>query len=423
MNRNTNSHMPYKEMRETRKETGKELSATKPKPGQQGFQEPGFRQQDPADHETLQLQGTTLGTTRGTATGWIRWCGGLAFTFIIALVSYYLGKLPGLDHVGALACAILTAIIYRQFIGYPETLRPGIQFASKKLLRFAIILFGLKLNMDVVLHQGLGLLARDVVTILFAIGATLLLARWLKADMSLSLLLGIGTGVCGAAAIAAVSPIMKAKEEDTAIGAGLIALVGTLFAIAYTVVRPFLPFTPVEYGTWAGISLHEIAHVALAGATAGIDGLEIALLAKLGRVFLLVPLSFILLFWMNHRNNKKGAGGAGETYLRGETESENIKETTETASANVASKIEFPWFLIGFILMSLFGSYVLGKTITFPEAMQNDISVVSSFLLSMAMIGFGLNVNLKDVRSKALRPLLVMIIVSVMLSGLSYLMV
>lgn len=403
MNRNINTHMPYKEMREeaykeARKEAGKELSASKPKPGEQGSQELAFRQQMPAEHGTT--KGTTLGTTRGTSSGWLRWCGGLAFTFGIALASYYLGKLPGLDHVGALACAILIAVIYRQFAGYPEVLRPGIQFASKKLLRFAIILFGLKLNMDVVLHQGLGLLARDVVTILFAIGATLLLAKWLKADMSLSLLLGIGTGVCGAAAIAAVSPIVKAKEEDTAIGAGLIALVGTLFAIAYTVVRPFLPFKPVEYGTWAGISLHEIAHVALAGAPAGTDGLAIALLAKLGRVFLLVPLSFVLLFWMNRKNNKK-----------------------QIPSANAASKIEFPWFLIGFILMSLFGSYVLGQAITLPEAIMNDISVVTSFLLSMAMIGLGLNVSLKDVRSKALRPLLVMVIVSVMLSGLAYLMV
>ncbi|TGU71773.1 putative sulfate exporter family transporter, partial [Mesorhizobium sp. M00.F.Ca.ET.186.01.1.1] len=144
------------------------------------------------------------------------------------------------------------------------------------------------------------------------------------------LMLGVGTGVCGAAAIAAVSPIIQAKEEDTAIGVGIIALVGTIFAILYTVLRPFLPLSALDYGMWSGISLHEIAHVALAAAPAGQDGLAIGLLAKLGRVLLLVPLCFLLMFWMK-RSGK----------LQGE------------------AKVEFPWFLIGFLVMSLFGSYVL----------------------------------------------------------------
>lgn len=129
----------------------------------------------------------------------------------------------------------------------------------------------------------------------------MLLAKLFKANSSLSLLLGIGTGVCGAAAIAAVSPILKAKDEDTAIGAGIIALVGTIFAITYTILRPFLPLTDLQYGVWSGVGLHEIAHVALAGAPAGPDALAIALLAKLGRVFLLVPLSFILMYWMKRK--------------------------------------------------------------------------------------------------------------------------
>lgn len=335
--------------------------------------------------------------------GWMPWMGGLAFTFVIALASFYLGKLPGLDRIGALACAILIAVLYRQLFGYPEALRPGIQFASQKLLRFAIILFGLKLNMNVVLHQGLGLLARGVVVITFSMTAMLLLAKWLKADVSLSLLLGVGTGICGAAAIAAVSPIVKAKEEDTAIGVGLIALVGTLFAISYTVVRPFLPFDSLQYGAWAGISLHEIAHVALAGSPAGNDGLAMALLAKLGRVFLLVPFCFLLLWWMNRKTARQQA--------------------TNADVAGAGAKIEFPWFLIGFVAMSLLGSYVLGTVIVVPQQMMDGVSFLTSFLLTMAMIGLGLNVNLKEVRNRAIRPLLVLVIVSLMLSGLAFLFV
>lgn len=325
----------------------------------------------------------------------IRWLGGIGFTFIIALIGYFLSKAPGFDHVGQLACAIVIAVVYRQIWGYPEKIRPGIQFSAKKLLRFAIILFGLKLNIDVVFHQGLGLLARDVGTIVFAIAVTMLLAKLFKADTSLSLLLGIGTGVCGAAAIAAVSPILKAKDEDTAMGAGIIALVGTVFAIGYTLLRPLLPLTAMQYGIWSGISLHEIAHVALAGAPAGNDALAIALLAKLGRVFLLVPLSFILMYVM--KRSSKGQTPDGQN-----------------------AKIEFPWFLVGFIIMSLFNSYVLGHSITIPDHIMSDISFVTSFLLTMAMIGLGLNVSLKDLRNKAMRPLLAMAITSVLLSALTF---
>ncbi|WP_432775508.1 putative sulfate exporter family transporter [Brevibacillus gelatini] len=322
------------------------------------------------------------------------WLGGIAFTFAIALLGYGLACLPAFDRVGPLACAILIAVAYRQFWGYPEPLRSGIQFSAKQLLRLAIILYGLKLNVDIVLHQGLGLLVYDAGVIVFSIALTMLIAKWLKADTSLSLLLGVGTGVCGAAAIAAVSPIIRAKDEDTAIGVGIIALVGTIFAIAYTVLRPFLPVSAVAYGMWSGISLHEIAHVALAAAPAGQDGLAVGLLAKLGRVLLLVPLCFLLMFWM-----KRSGSVQGET------------------------KIAFPWFLLGFLGMSLFGSYVLGKQLPVSAAFHTVVAQLTTFVLTMAMVGLGLNVNLRALRTKAAKPLIAMSITSLLLSVLSYLLI
>ena len=315
---------------------------------------------------------------------------GIGFTALIACLGYGMVKLPGFDHVGPLACAIILAVIYRQVWGYPEALRSGIQISAKKLLRLAIVLFGLKLNVDVIFHQGATLLLYDLGTIVFAITATMLLANVLHADMGLSLLLGIGTGVCGAAAIAAVSPILKSKDDDTAMGVGIVALVGTVFSLAYTILRPFLDITNVQYGIWSGISLHEIAHVALAAAPAGQDALAMALLAKLGRVFLLIPLSLILMYWMNRRG-KEEAG----------------------------TKVDVPWFLLGFLGMSLLGSYVLADTLQSSTALNKLIADGTSFLLTMAMVGLGLNVNLRELRDKALRPLAAMLITSVVLSVLA----
>jgi len=312
---------------------------------------------------------------------------GIGFTVLIACIGFGLSKIPKLGYIGPFACAILVSVLYRHIVGYPETMRIGIQFSSKYFLRFAIVLYGLKLNMNVIFHQGLMIMIKSIITVLFSFFMLMLIAKWIKADMNLSLLLSIGTGICGAAAIAAISPIIKAKEEDTAMGIGIIALVGTIFSIIYTILFPFLHLSTAEYGTWSGLSLHEIANVALAAAPAGENALAFALLSKLSRVFLLIPVSFLLIIWMN----KKG-----------------IKKDTEV-------KLTFPWFLIGFILMSFLGSFFIGDLIETKE-LKTSLDFLTSFLLTMAMTGLGLNINAKELRMKAIRPFIAILITSFLLS-------
>ncbi|WP_225446565.1 YeiH family protein [Paenibacillus rhizovicinus] len=328
--------------------------------------------------------------------------GGIAFTFLIAAAGCGLSFLPGFHYAGQMACAILLAIGYRHFIGYPQPLRSGIQFASKNLLRFAIILYGVKLNITAIYRDGLGLLARDVVVVLFAVGCTMLLAKWMRADLKLSLLLGIGTGICGAAAIAAVSPILRSKDEDTAVSAGLIALVGTLFAVAYTLLRPLLGMTDLQYGVWSGTSLHEIAHAALAASPAGQDALALALLAKLGRVFLLVPMCLALVYIQRVISRRRGS---------------KTGEHSEKQSA----PLQFPWFLLGFAAMSLLGSSSIGHAfIQAQPAFMNGLTFLTTFLLTMAMVGLGLNVNLRSLDGGVLRSLGAMLVTSVLLSLWTY---
>ncbi|UOQ44461.1 putative sulfate exporter family transporter [Halobacillus salinarum] len=317
---------------------------------------------------------------------------GVAFTFGLAAVSFILSLLPGLSVIGPLAVAILSAIIYRHFFGYPDAYKKGIQFSAKILLRTAIVLFGLKLNITIIFQEGLPLLAKDFIVILFSIGSMVLLARLFKAEKQLSFLLGIGTGICGASAIAAISPIVKGKEEETALSVAIISLVGTAFAIGYTLIRPFLHLDVTAYGTWAGLSLHEIGHVALAGNPAGEDGLGMALLAKLGRVFLLVPVSLFLV-WLMSRKDK-----------------------------DAAKEIVFPWFLLGFIFMSLFGSFINGRYLEIPPDVLKGISTLTTFILTMAMAGLGLSVSLADLKTKAVKPMLLLFLTSILLSGLTYMM-
>ncbi|AZN42984.1 YeiH family protein [Paenibacillus albus] len=329
---------------------------------------------------------------------------GVGFTFLIAAAGLGISRWPGFNYAGQMACAIMLAVLYRHFCGYPqETLRAGIAFSGKSLLRLAIILYGLKLNIASVFHEGLGLLGRDAAAAVFVIGCTMLLAKWLKADMKLSLLLGIGTGICGAAAIAAVSPIVEAKEEETALSAGLIALIGTVFAVSYTLLRPIFGLTDLQYAVWSGTSLHEIAHVALAAAPAGQDALALALLAKLGRVFLLVPLCLVLVAIMKR------------------IRSSSAQSNKQDAAAASAKPIAMPWFLLGFMLMSLLGSSSLGQSILQSSpALTNGLTTLTTFLLTMAMVALGLNVNLKGQRASVLKPLLAMLITSLLLTFWTY---
>jgi len=317
---------------------------------------------------------------------------GVGFTFILSTLGYGLAIIPGFNRIGPMACAILLAILYRHFFGYPDRIRSGIHFSSKQLLRLSIILYGLKLNIGVIIDQGLGLLLQDALVIAFAVLVMVWLGKWLKADPSITFLLGVGTGVCGAAAIAVVSSIIKSEEEDTAISVGIIALVGTIFSITYTIIRPILPLSPIEYGLWSGLSLHEIAHVALAGAPAGQEGLAMALVAKLGRVLLLVPFTLILMYLMKRKHKNQ----------------------------SLNTRVDFPWFLVGFILMSLLGSYVLGTSIILSPEVTEGISNATTFLMTSAMVGLGLNISLRELRTKALLPLLVIFITSIALSLMTF---
>lgn len=325
-----------------------------------------------------------------------KWLIGVGITFIMAIIGYLIAFLPGFSLIGPLGSAIIAAIIYRQIFGYPYAYNSGISFSSKKLLRVAIILYGLRLNINIILGEGLEFLIKDTIVIAFAVLSMLGLAKLFKAEFKLSLLLGVGTGVCGAAAIAAVAPIIKAKDEDTGISVGIIALVGTIFSIGYILLRPVLDISNNAYGAWSGMSLHELAHVALAAEPAGNNALAIALLAKLGRVLLLIPLCFIIVYFVRRRQKK-------------------------SSPADV--KVQFPWFLLGFVLMSVVNTYIIGQVIFIPEAVIGHVYDLSTFLLTMAMAGLGLNVSLNDVRTKAFKPLIAMIIVSVALSILTFLMI
>lgn len=307
---------------------------------------------------------------------------GISFTLIIAIISIVLTNLPVISSIGSLAVALLIGVVYRQTLGYPELIRPGITFSAKKLLRFAIILYGFKLNLQLIIDDGWIMLLLGIGVILFSFGMMFVLNKYFKTNRSIMFLLAAGTGICGAAAISAVSSIIKAKEEDTAISIGLISVVGTIFALSYTFIGPFFDINDLTYGIWSGLSLHEIAQTVLAGGSASDDGMAMALLSKLSRVFLLIPVSFLIMYFVTRKQHAKAGG-----------------------------KIDVPYFLFFFVLVAIFNTFI-----ALPEGVMSFIDQLTTLLMVMAMVGLGLSVPLKSIREKALKPLYALIITSVLLS-------
>lgn len=306
---------------------------------------------------------------------------GLAYTFAL---------IPGLSSIGPLPIAILLAVLFRNFVYNASQWQPGIDFSSKVLLRIAIVLYGVRLNIMLLFQEGLSLIGIAAIVIIFTFIIVLLLAKWLKVEQSFALLLATGTAICGAAAIGAVSPIIKSDRNDTALSAALIAIVGTIFALAAPFAEQLFHLSPEAYGTWVGYSAHEIAHAVLAGDYFGSQSLPTALMAKLSRVFLLFPVTIIFSWWMNRKQQVAGA------------------------------KAKFPFFIIGFIIVSLISTagFYVGYM---NEAIQTMISTIATFLLCVSMAALGLSIDLRSMKKTAVKPLILLVIASICIYGINLL--
>lgn len=321
--------------------------------------------------------------------------GGLGLTVLLASAGWLLARIPGLHMLGPMACTLLAAVACRHFCGYPEALSPGIRFSTARLLRLAVVLFGLRVPLDAMWRQGFPLLGGAAAVLAFSLVGGLALGRLFKTDRQMTLLLAIGTGVCGATAIAAVAPGLAAREDRTAASVGMVAVAGTLASVAYVLIAGWLPLDPHRYGIWAGLTLHETAQVAMAAGAGGPEALDSGMLAKLSRVFLLAPLCIAL--HVHGRRREKRAAEAG------------LPAPDAAAS--------FPWFLLGFAGMSVLASGSAAVGLPLSATVSADATQLTTALLTVAMAGIGLNVNLRGMRD-SLRPFALLLLLSALLSVL-----
>ncbi|MFE4712561.1 YeiH family protein [Paenibacillus sp. NPDC056722] len=336
---------------------------------------------------------------------------GIGLTILLSIIAKLLAYLPFLSIMGQLVIAILLGILYRAVRGVPVQAQTGIAFSSKRLLRFGIILLGLKLNVLDIAHAGYKVVAIAAINIVFTIVVVYGLAKWLKVDKRLGLLTACGTAICGAAAVVAIAPQIKAKDEETAVGAATVAILGTIFTLAYTLLYPLLGLTVTGYGIFAGATLHEVAHVIAAAAPGGQGALDMAVIVKLTRVAMLVPIALVIGLWDGRQAREEQSQEQQGQKRQGQKQQGQDHKIKWR-------ELPVPWFIFGFLLMS--GVNTLG---IIPGEVISALLVLSYMLLAMAMAGLGLGVDVATFRRLGKKPFYAGLIGSVLLSILGFLLI
>lgn len=213
---------------------------------------------------------------------------GLAVTAVAVGISLAVSVV--MPAVSALTVAVALGIVVGNVPGFPASARPGLTWATRKLLRVGVVLLGLQLAVGDVLGLGAGTIVSVLAIVVVTFGGTVWLGRVLGVSRGLSLLVGTGFSICGASAIAAMESVVDREDEDVATAVAMVTIFGTIAMAVLPIVGSGLGFTDVEHGRLAGGAVHEVAQVVAAASPAGAGAVAVAVVVKLSRVVLLAPM-------------------------------------------------------------------------------------------------------------------------------------
>jgi len=234
---------------------------------------------------------------------------GLAYCVGLAMVSFTIWGFY--KPVSPMMWAFVIGIAVANTVGLRGVLKTGVSFCSGQLLRFCVAVLGFVTSALIWTRVGVGVVAAFVV-IIAALGLSLWLGERLGLDTRLASLIGVGTAICGASAIAALTPAINAKEEESGLAVSGITLFGLLSMFLY----PFLFLnTPVNgllggsldaYAVWVGAGIHETAQIIVAAGVVDASVVQAAMLIKSVRIFMIGPVVFLLAWHCSRCEGGKG---------------------------------------------------------------------------------------------------------------------
>lgn len=304
---------------------------------------------------------------------------GILFVALFASAAFQFSQISVVRNLGIspLIVGIVLGIFYGNTLRHhlPQEWVPGILFSSKVLLRLGVIFFGFRITFQELWDIGLAGLCVSI----FMVASTFLLGAWCGPRLfglspRLSMLTAAGSAVCGAAAVLATEPVVRAKPYESSIAVGTVVIFGTLAMFLYPVLQKagLLGFTEEGYGMFVGGTIHEVAHAVAGGQAISAAAGNAAVIVKMLRVMLLAPLLICLGMWIARR---------------------------EQTGEDNGKKIAFPWFALYFIVCAGFNSLSL-----LPEECVNFINQTDIFILTMAMCALGMETSLEKIRKVGAPP-------------------
>ena len=253
---------------------------------------------------------------------------------------------------------------------------------SKKLLQYSVIGLGFGMNLQASLASG----KEGMLFTIISVVGTLLIGMFigckiLKLNRNTSYLISSGTAICGGSAIAAVGPIIKAKDTDMSMALATVFILNAIGLFLFPALGHWLGLSQQDFGTWAAIAIHDTSSVVGAGAAYGEEALQVATTIKLTRALWIIPLALV----------------------------------TSVIFRSEGKKISIPWFILFFIVAMLINTYLLAD---FPQIGKFIAGIArKGLVITMFFIGASLSVDV--IKSVGIRPLLQGILLWIIISAAS----
>lgn len=307
---------------------------------------------------------------------------GLLAAGLVSGVATILASAIGLGSAPVLAIAL--GLVLGAALGPRPEMRIGLMFTSSAPLRAAVVLLGAELPLGSVLSQGARSLPGIGITLLGCLIAGRLLGAALGITRRIRILVSVGTAVCGASAIAAVTPVIEASETDVGYSVTTIFLFNVVAVLVFPVLGHGLGMSQHRFGAFAGTAVNDLSSVVATASIYGGSSLHTAVIVKLVRTVMIVPICVYL------------ARVSRQRTPRPSTPQLSIRRLGSTESV-VAS---LPNFLLGFLLVA-----ALRSADAIPATATGAISHVSTWLITLALAAVGLSVDIAELRRTGMRPL------------------
>lgn len=321
---------------------------------------------------------------------------GVLLITLFSCAAFYIGDMSFVKNLSLspMIVGIVLGMLYANSLrnNLPDTWVPGIQFCSKRVLRIGIILYGFRLTFQDVTAVGVPAICVDAIVVIVTILGGMLIGRMLKMDRELTLLTSVGSGICGAAAVLGAESAIRTQPYKTAVAVSTVVIFGTIAMFVYPVLyrNGVFDLSPEEMGIFTGATVHEVAHVVGAGNAMGKAVSDPAIIVKMIRVMMLVPVLLVISYAM-----ARAAVAGGGTKSGG--------------------KVSMPWFAILFLVVIGFNSFNL-----LPADVVGFINNFDTFLLTMAMTALGAETSIDKFRKAGFKPFLLALILFVWLIGGGY---